>query len=137
MGTSVKILSLVVGVFVILLVPVLKIWTGLPPYLGMLLALGLMWLVSDILQWEPEPQAEKDKSKPRGVIAALYKVDLTGLLFFTGVLLSVGALDSAGVLHEYATQMVKTIGKSPVVLCTILGLSSSVVDNVPLVEATF
>jgi len=146
--TRSKVAVLLLGIFSILLVPVLKITTGLPPYLGMLLALGLMWLITDMAGLEahgegvqdvthPQPQTGHESGPPQnGVVEALKKVDLTGLLFFTGVLLSVGALDSAGVLHEYATQMVKTIGKSPVVLCTILGLSSSVVDNVPLVEAT-
>lgn len=135
--TSTKILSLAIGVFVILLVPVLKIWTGLPPYLGMLLALGLMWLTSDLLNFDPAPSEGKDQTlTQRGVVAALYKIDLTGLLFFTGVLLSVGALDSAGVLHAYATMLVRNLGQSPVALCTLLGLSSAVVDNVPLVEAS-
>jgi Na+/H+ antiporter NhaD/arsenite permease-like protein len=135
--TSTQVLSLFVGVFVILLVPVLKIWTGLPPYLGMLLALGLMWLVSDLLHFDSAPTCEKqDLSAQRGVMAALYKVDLSGLLFFTGILLSVGALDSAGVLHTYATTLVNHLGHSPVALCTLLGISSAVVDNVPLVEAS-
>lgn len=135
--TSTKILALAVGVFVILLVPVLKMWTGLPPYLGMLLALGLMWLISDLLHFGAMPTDEKGHaSTQQGVIAALYKIDLTGLLFFTGVLLSVGALDSAGVLHAYATMLVDHLGQSPVALCTLLGISSAVVDNVPLVEAS-
>lgn len=135
--TSTKVLALSIGIFVILLVPILKMWTGLPPYLGMLLALGIMWLLSDLLQFDQSPGNEKGHDlAPRGVIAALYNVDLTGLLFFTGVLLSVGALDSAGVLHEYATMLVNRTGHSPVALCTLLGISSAVVDNVPLVEAS-
>lgn len=138
--TRTKVLSLVVGILTILLVPFLKIWTGLPPYLGMLLALGLMWLVSDLLHFDSpatdEADEKDDNSTQTGVMAALYKVDLSGLLFFTGILLSVGALDSAGVLHTYATMMVDNLGHSPVALCTLLGLSSAVVDNVPLVEAS-
>jgi Na+/H+ antiporter NhaD/arsenite permease-like protein len=130
--TQTKVLSLAIGLCLLLLVPVLKMWTGLPPYLGMLLALGLMWLISDLLRFDATP---KD-GKHHGVIAALYKVDLTGLLFFTGILLSVGALDSAGVLHAYATMLANSLGQSPVALCTLLGLSSAVVDNVPLVEAS-
>merc|ERR1711988_622948 len=135
--TKTKVLSLVVGVLAILLVPFLKIWTGLPPYLGMLLALGIMWLVSDLLHFEsPSADGKEDDLAPTGVMAALYKVDLSGLLFFTGILLSVGALDSAGVLHTYATMMVDSVGHSPVGLSVLLGVSSSVVDNVPLVEAS-
>merc|ERR1719247_1726704 len=98
-----------------------------------------MWLLSDLLNFDPPAshgQKDHDDRPHRGVIAALYKVDLTGLLFFTGVLLSVGALDSAGVLHAYATMLASNVGHSPVMLCTLLGLSSAVVDNVPLVEAS-
>jgi len=138
--TTPRILALLVGVFVILLVPVLKIWVGLPPYLGMLLALGLMWLTSDLLHFQEPPVQDHGSASAehgkRGVVAALYKVDLSGLLFFTGVLLSVGALDSAGVLHSFAEMLVSNLGQSPVALCTFLGISSAVVDNVPLVEAS-
>uniref|UniRef100_A0A7S4SLB3 Citrate transporter-like domain-containing protein n=1 Tax=Alexandrium monilatum TaxID=311494 RepID=A0A7S4SLB3_9DINO len=137
-------LALVLGISFILLVPLLKMWTGLPPYLGMLLALGLFWLITDSLggarrraHGEPTNGAEDHHSPgpEDGVVAALHKVDLTGLLFFTGVLLAVGALDSAGVLRDYATMLVRLCGPSPVALTTLLGISSAVVDNVPLVEA--
>lgn len=139
--TQTKVLSLTIGIVVILLVPILKILTGLPPYLGMLLALALMWLVSDLMQFDAvhtsENEDERDhESLPHGVIAALYRIDLTGLLFFAGVLLSVGALDSAGILRAYATVLVNSLGHNPMALCTMLGISSAVVDNVPLVEAS-
>lgn len=135
--TSTQILSLAIGIVVILLVPVLKIVSGLPPYLGMLLALGLMWLISELLHFDTQSMDDHGHGAiPRGVAAALHKVDLTGLLFFTGVLLCVGALDSAGVLTMYATMLVNSVGHSPVALCTFLGISSAIVDNVPLVEAS-
>lgn len=134
--TSAKAISLCLGIFVILLVPALKMITGLPPYLGMLLALGLMWLITDLLGFDnKQAQTKGHESVRRGVIAALFQVDLTGLLFFTGVLLSVGALDSAGVLRRYAGYLVGEFGDNRVALCTTLGISSAVVDNVPLVEA--
>merc|ERR1719367_1993204 len=109
------------------MVPVLKICIGLPPYLGMLFALGLVWVVTE-WAWE-KPRA----AGQGGVPAALHKVDLTGLLFFTGVLLAVVALDSAGVLSRYSAFLVDTFGDNAVVLCSLLGVSSAVVDNVPLV----
>merc|ERR1711948_10554 len=71
-----------------------------------------------------------------GVIEALHKVDLTGLLFFTGVLLAVVALDAAGVLSRYATWLDQWFGDNPIILSLALGVSSAVVDNVPLVEAS-
>merc|ERR1712211_139353 len=77
-----------------------------------------------------------EKHGAQVVMAALHEVDLTGLLFFTGVLFSVSALDSAGVLREYAHFLLRTFGSSPVSLCTLLGVSSAVVDNVPLVDAS-
>uniref|UniRef100_A0A7S0APB8 Citrate transporter-like domain-containing protein n=1 Tax=Pyrodinium bahamense TaxID=73915 RepID=A0A7S0APB8_9DINO len=151
--TFMKVLALVLGIAFILMVPVLKMWTGLPPYLGMLLALGLFWFMTDNFEFDssahqevqangrPEPHSpgraiDSEVQAQHGVVAALHKVDLTGLLFFTGVLLAVGALDSAGVLHDYARFLVGLCGTSPVALCTLLGVSSAIVDNVPLVEAS-
>lgn len=159
--TPLKVVVLAFGIMLILLVPVLKIWTGLPPYLGMLLALGAMWLVTDALDLDAHREMDGRVDVPMdlhdtpvnspesddlpvehhgppqtGVVAALYKLDLTGLLFFAGILLSVGALDSAGVLHMYATSLVKLCRGSPFALCILLGLSSAVVDNVPLVQAS-
>jgi len=149
--TPFKVATLALGIVCILMVPALKMWTGLPPYLGMLLALGLVWLITDALAHGETaiPITASDGQSPmegimrghdtgptkRGVVQALHKLDLTGLLFFTGVLLAVESLDSAGILRNYATFLVDACGHSPVVLCTFLGLSSAVVDNVPLVEA--
>eukprot|EP00932_Pfiesteria_piscicida_P003094 SRR837773.13005.p1 GENE.SRR837773.13005~~SRR837773.13005.p1 ORF type:complete len:181 (-),score=66.13 SRR837773.13005:34-510(-) len=80
--------------------------------------------------------AEHQQALPGSVVEALHEMDLTGLLFFAGVLLAVGALDAAGVLHTYADLLVKLCGKSPVAICSLLGVSSAVVDNVPLVQAS-
>lgn len=71
-----------------------------------------------------------------GVPAALHKVDLSSLLFFTGVLLSVAALESAEVLSRYSEFMNEATGGSPLALSAMLGISSAVVDNVPLVQAS-
>eukprot|EP00933_Yihiella_yeosuensis_P004934 TRINITY_DN109346_c0_g1_i1.p1 TRINITY_DN109346_c0_g1~~TRINITY_DN109346_c0_g1_i1.p1 ORF type:complete len:198 (-),score=29.66 TRINITY_DN109346_c0_g1_i1:53-646(-) len=119
----------------------------------MLLALAIYWIFTDILHFEAEfhhdnnAHSDLENSDPQsapamhngppltGVVTSLRKVDLTGLLFFTGVLLAVGALDSAGVLRRYATLMKEITGGSRLELCLLLGLSSAVVDNVPLVEA--
>lgn len=140
--TTEKILVLAVGLGSILMVPVLKMMCGVPPYLGMLLALGVMWLFTDALGDKSEAAraaghgaAEAEHpAEHQGIIAALHKIDLTGLFFFTGVLLAVGALDSAGILHRYGESLVHVVGDNPVPLCTLLGISSAFVDNVPLVE---
>lgn len=140
-----SVVALVSGMFCILLVPVLKMLTGLPPYLGMLLSLGMFWLATDALGLKPTAvtddengsSASSGHSPPTiGVVDALGKVDLTGLLFFTGVLLSVGSLDSAKVLAKYAEVLVRLCGDNPAVLASLLGISSAFVDNVPLVEGT-
>merc|ERR1712048_1289176 len=69
------------------------------------------------------------------VIEALHKMDLTGLLFFAGILLAVSALHAAGVLELYAKFLVEACRHSSVAISTFLGVSSAVVDNVPLVQA--
>jgi len=157
--TGSKVLVLSLGVACIFMVPVLKMTTGLPPYMGMLLALGVIWFVTDTRAFrrlatagKPEdavatetdgsgaggntPRTPKEEHYgEEGVIDALHKMDLTGLLFFAGVLLAVGALNTAGVLESYAALLVRWCKGSPVLICSLLGLSSSIVDNVPLVEA--
>jgi len=138
-----KVLVMIFGLLFILMVPILKMTTGLPPYLGMLLALGGLWLLTDHMKFDHveegnspiSPSTMHTGPPSNGVALALHKVDLTGLLFFTGVLLAVGALNSAGILKSYAVFLVRICGRSPVVLCTLLGISSAIVDNVPLVEA--
>jgi len=151
-----KVAVLCMGVACILMVPVLKMATGLPPYLGMLLALGIMWFVTDTVCFQhfariaspeveptmdgtprtPAPSLSHGADRPGSVVEALHKMDLTGLLFFAGVLLAVGALDTAGVLTSYAEMLVRLCGHSPVAICTLLGVSSAIVDNVPLVQAS-
>lgn len=117
------------GVAGLLSVPVFKALTGLPPYLGMLTALGVMWTLTDAIH-----AGEKDRE---GLMApaALRKIDTSGVLFFLGILLSVGALDSAGILRSVAEFLDKTI-PSETLVATIIGLASAVIDNVPLVAAT-
>eukprot|EP00928_Gymnodinium_smaydae_P013646 TRINITY_DN14965_c0_g2_i1.p1 TRINITY_DN14965_c0_g2~~TRINITY_DN14965_c0_g2_i1.p1 ORF type:complete len:571 (+),score=51.01 TRINITY_DN14965_c0_g2_i1:111-1823(+) len=131
--SSVGVLCL--GIFCILTVPVLKIHTGLPPYFGMLFALGTMWAVTDKLGIKGKGDRDSDGHTATGVMAALHNVDLAGLLFFAGVLQSVAALNSAKILRSYALTLAKTFGDSPLVISVLLGLASSLVDNVPLVQA--
>lgn len=121
------------GISCIITVPILKLHTGLPPYFGMLFALGLMWFIMDMIALRTH--GVKDHSGHSGVMAALHKVDLAGLLFFAGVLQSVAALDSAHILRWFAHKLKITFGDNPFIISIALGISSSLVDNVPLVEA--
>lgn len=128
------------------MVPVVKMVTGLPPYLGMMMALGSFWLVTEICDLGAEvaakdEEAPEDKEGPahhsrRGVPAALHKVDISSLLFFTGVLLGVAVLEAAEVLSRYSTFMRQVTLDNELLLSGLLGVSSAVVDNVPLVQAS-
>eukprot|EP00403_Amphidinium_massartii_P030007 CAMPEP_0178394710 /NCGR_PEP_ID=MMETSP0689_2-20121128/12847_1 /TAXON_ID=160604 /ORGANISM="Amphidinium massartii, Strain CS-259" /LENGTH=619 /DNA_ID=CAMNT_0020015349 /DNA_START=30 /DNA_END=1887 /DNA_ORIENTATION=+ len=153
MPLSRRLFPLVLGISVIVMVPVLKMWSrGLPPYLGMLLALGIFWLATDLSGISPRKEGYSQavageleaypiaghagaEGADEGVVTALKGLDLTGLLFFSGILFSVGALASAGILKSYSENMVRTLPDSPVLVSVILGISSSIVDNVPLVQA--
>jgi Na+/H+ antiporter NhaD/arsenite permease-like protein len=146
--TCANVLVLVLGIGSIMFVPVMKMVTGLPPYMGMLAALGIVWFVTDTHAFHRLARPNREvgsaitledsgfSAPPHGsVIEALHKMDLTGLLFFAGVLLAVGALDAAGVLQMYAEWLVRICDKNPFAIATFLGVSSAVVDNVPLVQA--
>ncbi len=121
-----RVLSLGLGAFV--MVPVLKSVAHIPPFVGILLGLGVMWLVTDVLHHEHE-----DRQHVK-VPAAFTKVDVSGVLFFLGILLGIGALQSAGLLDALAHTLDR-VG-DPCVLAGLLGVLSAIIDNVPLVAAT-
>jgi len=112
-------------------VPIFKTLTHLPPYMGILLALGLVWILSELLHSEKDEEAKKHLS----VGYALTKIDTSSILFFLGILLAIGGLESFGYLHALSDQLAKSLGDQNLIV-TIIGLSSAVVDNVPLVAAT-
>jgi Na+/H+ antiporter NhaD/arsenite permease-like protein len=118
------------GIGFLLLVPVFKTITHLPPFMGMLLALGMMWVLTTIIHKQKDPAlAEKFT-----VANALQKVDSPSILFFLGILLAVAALQSAGILKELAVFLTATL-KHDFMIGAALGLLSAIVDNVPLVAA--
>lgn len=118
------------GVGFLLFVPVFKTVTHLPPFMGMLLALGIMWIITTVLHKQKEPElAEK-----YNVATALQKIDAPSILFFLGILLAISALGSAGILKQLATFMTDTLQNDHLIGIS-LGLLSAVVDNVPLVAA--
>lgn len=117
------------GILGLLSVPVFKSFTGLPPYLGMLAALGVMWSLTDAIH------AGEENRESLTAPAALKKIDTSGVLFFLGILLSVGALDSAGILRSLAELLDKNI-PSESLIAVLIGIASSLIDNVPLVAAT-
>ena len=124
-------IMLFAGIASLLGVPIFKSITHLPPYMGILLGLGLVWILSEILHSDKDEAAKK----PYTVGFALSKVDTSSVLFFLGILLAIGALESFGYLESLAVFLENTLGNQYLIV-TIIGLASSVVDNVPLVAAT-
>lgn len=116
------------GIGALIFVPIFKALTGLPPFMGMLIALGALWLITDIIHAPYE--AREHLRLPR----ILTRIDTSGVLFFLGILLAVAALDVAGMLTELARLLDRTIGNLSVI-ATLIGLISAVIDNVPLVAA--
>jgi Na+/H+ antiporter NhaD/arsenite permease-like protein len=119
------------GISSLLFVPVFKTITHLPPYMGVLFGLGILWIITEMIH---SGRDEEEKGL-LSVNHALRKIDTPSILFFLGILLSIGALQSIGVLNELASWMNSAIGNINVITI-LIGLLSSVVDNVPLVAAT-
>jgi Na+/H+ antiporter NhaD/arsenite permease-like protein len=118
------------GIGFLLFVPIFKTVTHLPPFMGMLLALGLMWLITTIIHKQKEPEIAQRFT----VANALQKIDTPSILFFLGILLAVSALQSIGALQQMATWMSSTL-QNDYLIGIALGLLSALVDNVPLVAA--
>ena len=118
-----------IGVAGLLFVPVFKTVTHLPPYVGMLLSLGVLWLVTEILHRSKNHEQKSALS----VIGVLKKIDVPTIFFFLGILLAVASLQSAGQLDIVATFLDKTFNGDIYIINIIIGLLSSIVDNVPLV----
>ncbi|MDC3306245.1 sodium:proton antiporter NhaD [Flavobacteriales bacterium] len=121
------------GVIGLLFVPIFKTVTHLPPYVGMLLSLGVLWLVTEIIHRSKNHQQKSQLS----VIGVMKKVDTPTIFFFLGILLAVASLQSAGQLDIVATFLDTTFNGQSVegiyIINMIIGLLSSIVDNVPLV----
>ena len=119
------------GVIGLLFVPIFKITTGLPPYVGMLLSLGVLWLTTEILHSDKNYEQRRNLS----VIGVLKKVDTPTIFFFLGILLAVAGLQSAGQLDIVAKYLENTFsGENKIYIINVLiGLMSALVDNVPLV----
>ncbi|MCW5922973.1 MAG: sodium:proton antiporter NhaD [Saprospiraceae bacterium] len=119
-----------IGLGALLFVPVFKTVTHLPPFMGMLLGLGVMWIVTELIH-NGKDEVEKGT---RSVIHALRKIDSPSILFFLGILVAVAALQSLGLLGNLAAWLDRTIGNITIVVI-LIGFLSAIVDNVPLVAA--
>jgi NhaD family Na+/H+ antiporter len=122
-------LVFMLGVGSLIFVPVFKALTGLPPFMGILIGLSVLWLVTDGLHHRYEA---------RHYLRVPYiftKIDIAGVLFFLGILLCVGALETAHILPDLAIWLGQKVSDLSVI-ATLIGLFSAIVDNVPLVAAT-
>ena len=117
------------GVAGLLFVPVFKTVTHLPPYLGILFSLGVLWLVTELLHANKSSEIKSKLS----VIAVIKKVDIATIFFFMGILLAVASLQSMGHLKDLALILNDTFNGNIYAINIIIGLLSSIVDNVPLV----
>jgi Na+/H+ antiporter NhaD/arsenite permease-like protein len=118
------------GIIALLLVPVFKTITHLPPVMAMILALGILWIIVEVL-YRGKEEARKNYS----VSNVLRRIDTPSILFFLGILLAVAALESMGQLKTMAAGLDTTL-KNPNLIVLSIGLLSSIVDNVPLVAAS-
>ena len=134
---------LYLGLGAIIFVPIFKTITHLPPYLGMVFSLGMVWLFSEFIH--PEENFDKTNDSRFSVNTALSRIEISSILFFLGILLSVGCLETlmfansdnspVGTLRFAAESLSNTIPNMDVVVI-LLGIFSSIIDNVPLVAAT-
>jgi Na+/H+ antiporter NhaD/arsenite permease-like protein len=132
-GTTVAEQTVVLGLGlgVLVLVPVFKAVTHLPPFMGILLGLGVLWLVGDLMH---RGKDEADKQNLT-LASALGRIDMSAIVFFIGILLAVAVLEHTHILSSVAQWMDQHIGRQDLIVL-IIGIVSAVVDNVPLVAAS-
>lgn len=138
---------LILGLGMILFVPIFKSLTDLPPYLGMMLGLSIVWLVSEFIH--PEEDFSEERKHLYSAHKALSRIEMSSILFFLGILLAVAALESlvygnilvngqqvsVGALR-YAAEMLSHSIPNQSIVISLLGVMSAVIDNVPLVAAS-
>lgn len=121
----------VLGVGCLVAVPILKAVVHLPPFMGILLGLGIMWIYTDYMY---RKKSSVDRQYQRNVASVLKNVDTSTILFFLGILLSVAVLDVTGILSSFAGFLNEKV-HNVYIINLLIGLLSAVVDNVPLVAA--
>jgi Na+/H+ antiporter NhaD/arsenite permease-like protein len=119
------------GLAILVAVPAFKTITHLPPFMGILLGLGLLWLVGDLVH---RNRGDQDKEKLT-LAHALSKIDMGSIMFFIGILLAVATLEHTHTLVSLAGWLDRTVGRQDVIVM-IIGIASAIVDNVPLVAAS-
>lgn len=119
------------GLGILVAVPVFKTVTHLPPFMGILFGLGILWLVGDLVHRNKEDEMKQ----PLTLVHALSRIDMSSLVFFVGILLAVATLEHTHILTSLAQWLDHSVGRQDVIVM-IIGLASAIVDNVPLVAAS-
>ena len=119
-----------IGVSCLLFVPFFKAITELPPYMGMLFSLGIMWVLTELMHHKKV----SDEKGNLSVSHALRKIDTPSILFFLGILMSIAALEQVGLLTSLASYFDQQFSDIKII-AIVIGLLSSIVDNVPMVAA--
>jgi len=119
------------GLGILVAVPAFKTITHLPPFLGILFGLSILWLVGDLIHREKEDEHKEHLT----LASALTRIDMSSVLFFVGILLAVATLEHTHILTDVAKWLDTTVGRLDVIVI-LIGLVSAVVDNVPLVAAS-
>ena len=119
------------GLGILVAVPVFKTVTHLPPFMGILFGLGILWLVGDLVHRHKEDEFKHHFT----LVHALSRIDMSSLVFFVGILLSVATLEHTHILSSLAQWLDHAVGRQEVIVL-IIGIVSAIVDNVPLVAAS-
>jgi Na+/H+ antiporter NhaD/arsenite permease-like protein len=126
---------LILGLLLVVFVPVFKTVTHLPPYLGMMLSLSIMAVVSEFLSKGQISFTEVEGGHHSGpTMKALGKIEMPSILFFLGILMTVASMESLGLILNFGGMVSAAIPES--VFITLLGMASAIIDNVPLVAAS-
>ena len=126
-----RVLVFIMGLAGLVFVPFFKTVTHLPPFMGMMLSLCVIWVVPEIMQ----KGKSKSEKQPLSVITVLQKIDVASVLFFLGILMAVAALQEFGHLRSAAAALDSAFNGNIFSINVVIGLLSSIVDNVPLVAA--
>jgi len=118
------------GLGVLIAVPAFKTITHLPPFMGVLLGLGILWLVGDLLHGNKT----EEEREHLNLTSALNRIDMASIVFFIGILLAVATLEHSGILPALASWLDATVGRQDLIVM-LIGIVSAIVDNVPLVAA--
>jgi NhaD family Na+/H+ antiporter len=124
-------LTFYLGLGILVMVPAFKTVTHLPPFMGILFGLGILWMVGELVHREKD----EDEKKRLTLAHALTRIDMGSIVFFIGILLAVATLEHSRVLEMLAKWLDATVGRQDVIVI-LLGLLSAIVDNVPLVAAS-